>query len=142
MNRTDVTAPVPTDRELQHLTAQIDAFAAALRPFQKAVHQWMRRYGRYDVIDELVKQSPAALPFVLAAQLAHIHSEAAEAFEEVRNMAMGSQKPSETDPFAVELADILLALVDVAEYAGRDLGNALKVKVTNEQGKPHGPRGF
>jgi NTP pyrophosphatase (non-canonical NTP hydrolase) len=137
-----MTVPVPSDSELRQLIDQIDAFAAALRPFQAAVHRWMRRYGRYELIDRVVQQAPDALPFVYAAQLAHIHSEAAEAYEEIRDMSAEQEPPADTDRYAIELADVLLALVDAAEFSGRDLGAALKAKVTQEPDNPHRPRAF
>lgn len=120
----------------------IRTWAAVFGPAQRAVHDHMRRFGRYDDIDAAERCGPQARQFTVAARLLHIVSEAAESFEAVRDPAtsLDRQRRPADDPLGGELADIILHTVDLAEDLGIDLGEAIGVKMDQMEAYARRPR--
>lgn len=97
---------------------------APVPEIQRAVHMLSRRKGWYD-------SEPRNIPEMIAL----IHSEASEALEEWRNQGErenwthyynhGSSKP---EGFGIELADIVIRVLDLAEYLGIDLMTMIRYK--------------
>jgi NTP pyrophosphatase (non-canonical NTP hydrolase) len=120
--------------------------------WQQEVHQGARDRGWYD--GELGEKTPVRI----ASLLCLIHSEVSEALEDVRAGRMETkssntytyddgdtiEKPADvvvkTKPegFPSELADIMIRVMDMAEWLGIDLEEQIRIK--NEYNKTRGKR--
>jgi len=120
------------------LLAIIESKYAPLRVMARDIHEHAKKQGFWNVPPET--RIPQAL--------ALIHSEVSEALEEARNLefvpnliyqAGGGGKPV---GFPIELADIVIRVMDLAEALGIDLNRAIRIKHNFNLTRPrmHGRR--
>lgn len=108
-----------------------------MRELQKLSHQQSRDKGFWDVAGEVPLTT-------LVAKLALIHSEVSEAVEELRagrNEVWYSTERSDTglkpEGFPVELADIVIRVLDLAERLKIDLEPVILEKLTYNATRPY-----
>ena len=104
-----------------------------LRDIQKAVWRTAEEHGWHKDDDNI------------PVKLVMIHSEVSEALEEYRNAeegadlaavyyAAGSKKP---EGFGIELADIVIRVLDLAEMLGMDLTDLILTKMKYNKSRPY-----
>lgn len=104
-----------------------------LRNIQKAVWRTAEEHGWHKEIDSI------------PVKLVMIHSEVSEALEEYRNTPPecevspiyyneGSEKP---EGFGVELADVVIRVLDLAEMLGMDLTDLILTKMEYNESRPY-----
>ena len=107
--------------------------------WQTEVHKVARDHGWYDDVTKT--------PRDIASMLCNVHAEVSEALEDVRAGRMESsslnsysqfQIPIKPEGFPSELADIVIRVMDMAEWLGIDLEEQIKIK--NEYNKTRGKR--
>jgi NTP pyrophosphatase (non-canonical NTP hydrolase) len=122
-----------------------------IKEWQKELHQGAVDRGFYD--NELGEKTPVRI----ASMLAMVHSEVSEALEELRvgevstkfiPQGSGSPPPADFLPYSVrppkpigfpsELADVIIRVLDMAEWLGIDLEEEIRLK--NEYNKTRGYR--
>ena len=103
-----------------------------LYDLQVRIHRWARSKGWWEGKVETTE--------LLCAKLLLCVSELTEAMEELRN----NHSPRETyekdgkpEGFAIELADVLIRILDLAEFCGVDLGRAIDVKMAYNETREH-----
>ena len=69
--------------------------------------------------------------------LALVHSEVTEALEVLRNPSDYPDEDQQKDHLAEELADVVIRVLDFAEYKDIDLGKALVAKHKKNCDRPH-----
>jgi hypothetical protein len=106
------------------LDERIRTLAAALKPAQESMHASWRESGLYyDEIDSLTAAAGRqSEPFIAATKIAAISIHIGRALDAIR--------ASSTDPDYVQevvhnLVDVLLGVLDAAEYLGADLGQQM-----------------
>lgn len=102
-----------------------------IRDMQAAVHSNARRKGFYDGAQDSNAE--------IAMRLALVHSEVSEALEAMRDE--GALRESYTQNgkpvgFASELADVVIRVMDMAEWLGVDLQAEIEAKHAYNQGRP------
>lgn len=92
--------------------------------WQKIVHQNAKNKGFYD--GPLGQRTDLRI----ASMLALVHSEVSEALEDVRKGHMKTEIESDGKPvgFPSELADIVIRVLDMAEWMGIDMNAVMKLK--------------
>jgi len=113
----------------------------SIKEWQKKVHKTARLAGRYD--GELGEKTDLRL----ISMLWLIHSEVSEALEDVRNnnmeLAYGTTDNIINDKpvgFPSKLADIIIRVLDMAEWLDIDLEEIIRIKndYNNKRGYKHG----
>lgn len=115
---------------------------------QQHINTWSKQKGWLDQLTEALMveadagfRLPAAL---IAEKLALIHSEVSEALEEVRNAQSTTDltvislgEGNKPEGFAVELADVLIRLLDLAAALNIDLADVVEVKMRYNDSRPY-----
>ena len=103
------------------------SFVTEFAKFQASVHELAKKKGWYD--EE--RKEPELL--------ALIHSEVSEALEEYRNGGPVIYTNDRGKPcgIAVELADIVIRVMDMAEFLGINLGKYIKLKHEFNKTRPY-----
>jgi len=110
-----------------------------IKEWQRIVHQGSKARGWYDgaLGDRSVLR--------ITSMLALIHSEVSEALEDLRedNMDLKTHEggiPCKPTGFPSELADIVIRVLDTAEWLGIDLEEAIRIKndYNDTRGYKHG----
>ncbi|MFC0532104.1 hypothetical protein [Phytohabitans kaempferiae] len=98
--------------------------ARALKPAQRSMHaSWRQSNLYYQHVDELAAAAPdQAVPFITAAKLAGINIHLGRALDAVRS---SPHQQDSIDQVTHNLVDILLGVLDLAEYLDADLGQQL-----------------
>jgi len=109
-------------------------FKSSFTEVQKVIHQIAKDKGWWDDRTELFKTDNE---IVIAAVLALIHSEISEALESVRHGFPQSDQMKGYDNFEIELADVIIRVMDLAEWMNIDLGSALVAKVKFNSNREH-----
>lgn len=104
-----------------------------IKEWQKELHQGAVDRGFYDA--ELGEKTPIRI----ASMLAMVHSEVSEALEDARHNMMETMcEPIKPRGFPSELADIVIRVLDMAEWLGIDLEEEIRLK--NNYNKTRGYR--
>jgi NTP pyrophosphatase (non-canonical NTP hydrolase) len=112
-----------------------------IKEWQKEVHQGARKRGWYD--GELGKKTELRMTSLLCL----IHSEVSEALEDLRKGSMELDMMPTRDPavykpvgFPSELADIVIRVLDMAEWLGIDMEKQMDIKnhYNKTRGYKHG----
>jgi NTP pyrophosphatase (non-canonical NTP hydrolase) len=102
-----------------------------LKTLSKEIHEVAKSKGWWDVCYKRISPlAPELETTVLATKLALVHAEVSEAIEELRSnrraLRIVKGKP---EGLETELADIVIKVLDLAEYLGFDLTTAIKLKL-------------
>jgi NTP pyrophosphatase (non-canonical NTP hydrolase) len=106
---------------------------------QVEIHRWALKKGWW--------QGAVESPTIIGAKLMLCVSELVEAMEELRN----NHSPRETythegkpEGFAIELADAVIRILDLAEFCGVDVEQAIRVKMGYNETREykHGGKAF
>lgn len=119
----------------------IEALAAVLPDAQRSAHAYARSIDLFFGSDDVAAAHPAGRAYVAATRLALLHSEVSEALQEIRSRSLdldpATRRPD--DALSLELADILIRTLELAEYLGVDLAAALATKTAETlSGYRHG----
>lgn len=123
----DDDAPSAVEVELSWITGHIGALAADV--------EYAREH--YDnAPDETLENDGDRQKIRILARLALVHSEIAEAADEVNEAPIYfvNGKP---EGYAIELADAVIRIMDTCEWLGVDLENAIRLKMEYNRGRPH-----
>ncbi len=101
-------------------------FVAWFSMVREAVHRNARSKGWYDGGERNVPE-----------QLALIHSEVSEALEALREGNPPDKHCAGFSSFEIELADIVIRVMDLAAYKNVRLGEAIKAKAQFNETRPH-----
>jgi NTP pyrophosphatase (non-canonical NTP hydrolase) len=105
----------------------IEALAAVLPDAQRSAHAYAEGIDLFSGSREIEAAHPAGRAYVAATRMALLQSEVSEALQEIRNRSLdldpAVRHPG--DALSLELADILIRTLELAEYLGVDLGAAL-----------------
>ena len=107
--------------------------ASVLRTLQREVHANSIAHGFYG---EGAVDGTSAPVGNIPEKIALIHSELSEALENVRDGRTPDDKLPEYDGLTVELADVVIRVMDLAEFAGCPLAEALLAKHEYNKGRP------
>lgn len=114
----------------------IEALAALLPDAQRGAHAYAKGIDLFSGAGEVEAAHGSGRAYLAATRLALLQSEAAEALQEIRNRAVdldpAARRPD--DALSLELADILIRLLELSEYLGVDLGAALVTKTADTLG--------
>lgn len=124
----EVTLPGSPDFAVKPCRDVLPAVDYTVSDLQKLVYACAVSHGWHD--------APANLP----EKLALIHSEVSEALEELRNHARPDDirfVQGKPEGFAVELADIVIRVLDLAESLRIDLAPVIVRKHAYNLGRPH-----
>ncbi|GLY05434.1 MULTISPECIES: hypothetical protein [Actinoplanes] len=114
----------------------IEALAALLPAAQRGAHAYAKKIDLFSGSDEVAAAHPSGRAYLAAARLALLQSEAAEALQEIRDRAVdldpAARRPD--DALSLELADIMIRLLELSEFLGVDLGAALVAKTADTVG--------
>ncbi|MFI5932041.1 hypothetical protein [Actinoplanes sp. NPDC051494] len=128
--------PTPILPNAESTMDSITALAAVLPAAQRSAAAYARGIGLFSGTAEIAAAHPSGRAYVIATKLALIHSEAAEAVEEIRSRDTDldlDPRPA-GDPLSAELADIVLRTLELAEDLHVDLGAALVAKAAGTVG--------
>jgi NTP pyrophosphatase (non-canonical NTP hydrolase) len=114
----------------------VETLAAALPDAQRSAHAYATAIDLFSGADDLAAAHPSGRAYVAATRMALLHSEVSEALQEIRSRSLdldpAARRPD--DALSLELADILIRTLDLAEYLGVDLGAALVTKAAETLG--------
>ncbi|MEV4641691.1 hypothetical protein AB0J80_30540 [Actinoplanes sp. NPDC049548] len=114
----------------------IEALAALLPDAQRSAHAYARSIDLFSGSDDVAASHPSGRAYVAATRMALLHSEVSEALQEIRSRELdldpAARRPD--DALSLELADILIRTLELAEYLGVDLGAALVTKTADTLG--------
>lgn len=112
-----------------------------MRELQKVIHAIAKDHGFWDQAEHVVRdpvlgdvEGRVSNPSIIPEKLALIHSEVSEALEDFRKDNM--------DHFGEELADVVIRVLDLAEWLGIDLEQEIERKIEINKGREfmHGKR--
>lgn len=115
----------------------------SITDWAKEIHANRRRLGWYDDLPEKCRD-----PLVLSNRIAHIMREASEAWEQLRSgeleMWFDVDDKKKPEDMIIELADVVLLALDMAELAGLDIEEAMRRKMAFNETRParHGGKLF
>lgn len=101
--------------------------------WQVYIHDWAKRKGWW----------PEGPDRNLAAQVANMHTELSEAWEEIRNnhapreVYYNPDRPEKPEGFGVELADCVIRILDTAEAYGINIENLIQRKMKYNETRSH-----
>jgi NTP pyrophosphatase (non-canonical NTP hydrolase) len=126
---------------VSEILRHIEALAAVLPAAQRSAHEYARGIDLFSGADEVAAAHPAGRAYVAATRMALLQSEVSEALQEIRSRSLdldpAARRPG--DALSLELADILIRTLELAEYLGVDLGAALVAKTADTlSGYRHG----
>jgi hypothetical protein len=134
--------PKPANKMTVHdvIDRRIVELARVLKPAQESMHEsWRRSELYYQHIDELMATAgDQANPYIVAAKLGGISIHISRALDAVRST---SDLHDANEPVVHNLVDVLLGVLDLAEYLEADLGQQLTTQLsTAMQGFAAGTR--
>ncbi len=105
-------------------------YPVMLNPLASALHQVAKDKGWYDNGDRNIGEL-----------IALIHSELSEALEEARNKKFETYYPDpilgKPEGFAIEIADVLIRILDMCAYLKIDIEKALQEKINYNATRTH-----
>lgn len=123
--------------------------ALAIDSLQKRIHQCAVDHGFWYEVPPMmpvtggISETAYRIPWNFGEKVALIHSELSEALEKHRK-TLGKGKADEPDEhcpefggIAIELADVVIRVMDLAEKMGVELGEAILAKVAFNEIRPH-----
>jgi len=116
-----------------------------IRVMQRAAHTNSVAKGFWEGEEFIDEISRHALGRIIAEKVALIHSEVSEALEEARGDLIEFSRTSDSgkpEGLAIELADVMIRVGDLAEWLKIDLEKAIAEKMTYNATRPrkHGRR--
>jgi NTP pyrophosphatase (non-canonical NTP hydrolase) len=106
------------------------ALAALLPAAQRSAYEYAASVDLFSGSAEITAAHPAGRAYLVATKIALIQSEASEALQEIRSeqtdLDPSARRPN--DALSLELADIVIRVLELAEDLGVDLGGALVSK--------------
>lgn len=112
-------------------------FKLYFEDIQKVIHITAKEKGWWDERDELLEKHKE---FVIATVIALAHSELSEALESARHGYPSSEQIPSRGNFEVELADVIIRIMDLSERLGIDLAGTIidKMKYNATREYKHG----
>jgi NTP pyrophosphatase (non-canonical NTP hydrolase) len=103
----------------------------SLKQWQEEVHRLARKSGfwAHESLEDSTFKGGIPNPSIVPEKLALIVGEASEALEEFRD--------DDDAKMEVELADIIIRVLDLAEYKGFDMDRAVEAKHRKNLGRPY-----
>ena len=113
---------------------QIDQVCEVFRDLVKEAHDNAQEHGFHKVYEDMLSMTPAdqrrgVRRTILLAQLALIASEVGEAVREIQH--------GDEQSMAVELADVVIRILDMCGGEYIDLGNVLLAKMMRNRKRPY-----
>lgn len=113
---------------------QKPATASVINSLAQSIHEDNVKKGFY--VDTPDSDDIVAWKNFVGMKIALVHSEVSEALEAFRKDAKDDHLPT-IDGIAVEIADSIIRLLDLAAYLGYDIGNTIEQKLAYNRSRPY-----